>query len=782
MNLFLDQCFKTEKTMKEKKGISVIIPTFNRAKFLYPTIICLLNQKIVSDIDYEIIIIDSGNEKNDKTREMISYFQNQTTRLKYKKISNNKNRSLLRHVGAKLASFNILLFLDNDMLTPPNYIEYFYNQFTKPEKEVLLGRRKSLIEFNMKHIGEKNLAENFYELDKLPWYDDERMFESFNDNPWQYAFSHSLFLYKKDYFKVGGFNKKFGKQWGLEDIELGYKLAELGCTFKFITNCSDYHQPHFSQSAVEQPLAEINRYLMAQIHNSCDEEIMLCFFYNFSFFKNDVLKVKSLYSFKKPNKHFDLFLGCIHELGEKKFKKTEYLGLFLPFGKKSINKIYIYDSFFLFCEKIQIAILAQAFRVGKEIWIRELDSAEITNVKTLCFKINILLDISSTKGFTILKKNGKSNQTAITMLLPDITEVDKRFVYKWLALKLISSGIYVNLLDKRRIKIFDTEDFKFKNEENEKLSSRFDTSYGYIEYRTLDSMDSLRREKVNSTKNEETSLIIHDDNYLQKYSGLEKNGFEKCVHFDNSCYQFLIYACTRAILSSTDRKKSVQQIYDYCIFMNKGFFEDGIDIAIELLRSQITSGKNKKMVIKICDYEKQFSNSYPRHNKASQNLKLYRELKAYYDSLNKLNNMISKYNLENKITLIKENWEITQIIDLINSTNTFLFTSRECNVSPLVFFSILLNKKVIMAKGHNLISPFNEYVLLADSEYIPLSQEYNIPYTIENAASLAVHIKLNSVLKIIDENIQETISDELLLEIDSFVNDLYKKIQNRKYL
>ena len=36
-------------------GISVVIPTFNRAQYLYATLICLCNQKVAENVNYEII-------------------------------------------------------------------------------------------------------------------------------------------------------------------------------------------------------------------------------------------------------------------------------------------------------------------------------------------------------------------------------------------------------------------------------------------------------------------------------------------------------------------------------------------------------------------------------------------------------------------------------------------------------------------------------------------------------------------------------------------------------
>ena len=43
-----------------KKGLSVIITTFNRSKYLFSTLLCLTSQKVEKTLEYEIVVIDSG--------------------------------------------------------------------------------------------------------------------------------------------------------------------------------------------------------------------------------------------------------------------------------------------------------------------------------------------------------------------------------------------------------------------------------------------------------------------------------------------------------------------------------------------------------------------------------------------------------------------------------------------------------------------------------------------------------------------------------------------------
>ncbi len=129
-----------------KKGISVIIPTFNRVKFLYSTLICLCNQKTEEALKYEIIIIDSGD---DETESVVHMFQNNSTiSIIYKKIQNCSNRSLLRNIGANISEYSILCFLDNDILVPPAFISTAFDVLVNNNNAVLMFYRKSLLEFD----------------------------------------------------------------------------------------------------------------------------------------------------------------------------------------------------------------------------------------------------------------------------------------------------------------------------------------------------------------------------------------------------------------------------------------------------------------------------------------------------------------------------------------------------------------------------------------------------------------------------------------------------------
>ena len=86
---------------------SVILPTYNRAKFIEGAITSVLNQDY---LNWELIIID--NFSKDNTQEIVEKFNDK--RIKYIKYKNNGIIAKSRNYGIKLSKGNYLAFLDSD--------------------------------------------------------------------------------------------------------------------------------------------------------------------------------------------------------------------------------------------------------------------------------------------------------------------------------------------------------------------------------------------------------------------------------------------------------------------------------------------------------------------------------------------------------------------------------------------------------------------------------------------------------------------------------------------
>lgn len=87
--------------------VSVIIPTYNRAKFLKRAINSVLNQTFK---DFELIIVDDGS--TDDTSEVIYNFGD--SRIKYIRYEKNKGAAVVRNTGIKNAKGDFIAFQDSD--------------------------------------------------------------------------------------------------------------------------------------------------------------------------------------------------------------------------------------------------------------------------------------------------------------------------------------------------------------------------------------------------------------------------------------------------------------------------------------------------------------------------------------------------------------------------------------------------------------------------------------------------------------------------------------------
>lgn len=100
--------------------VSVIIPTYNRAKMIGETIQSVLDQKFR---DFELIVVDDGS--TDNTKEVVDSFKD--PRINY--ISRqNSGPSAARNTGIQASSGDYIAFLDSDDLWLSDYLELMVRQ------------------------------------------------------------------------------------------------------------------------------------------------------------------------------------------------------------------------------------------------------------------------------------------------------------------------------------------------------------------------------------------------------------------------------------------------------------------------------------------------------------------------------------------------------------------------------------------------------------------------------------------------------------------------------
>lgn len=137
-----------------KKGVSVLMPAYNSAKYIDQAIQSILAQTFSN---FELIIINDGS--TDNTHQVISSFSDE--RIKYYQNNGNKGLIYTRNKLIELSNFEFIAFLDSDDLAENTRLEKQYNI-------LLTNDTLSFVSSSFYMIDEKNKIineDNSYSLD-----------------------------------------------------------------------------------------------------------------------------------------------------------------------------------------------------------------------------------------------------------------------------------------------------------------------------------------------------------------------------------------------------------------------------------------------------------------------------------------------------------------------------------------------------------------------------------------------------------------------------------------
>lgn len=101
------------------KGVSVVIPTINRAEVLLDTITDIIKQNFD---DFEVIVVDQSDEINEKA---VMLLRSATVTCRYFK-GHFKGLPQARNFGLQHAKKDIILYIDDDIRCDENLVKYHY--------------------------------------------------------------------------------------------------------------------------------------------------------------------------------------------------------------------------------------------------------------------------------------------------------------------------------------------------------------------------------------------------------------------------------------------------------------------------------------------------------------------------------------------------------------------------------------------------------------------------------------------------------------------------------
>lgn len=184
---------------------SIVIPVFNKEKFVAKTVESVLNQTFS---DYEIIVINDGS--TDASENIIQQFNDNRIRYFSKK---NEGVAVARNYWIEKASADFICFLDADDYWFPRFLETMNQYIQKlPEQKVFA----CAIEIETK---KKSFAAT-YSIDKKSDYEIVNFFEASQKEC--VLWTSSVAIHKSVFDKVGNFDTNIKKG---EDTELWIRIG-----------------------------------------------------------------------------------------------------------------------------------------------------------------------------------------------------------------------------------------------------------------------------------------------------------------------------------------------------------------------------------------------------------------------------------------------------------------------------------------------------------------------------------------------------------------------------
>jgi glycosyltransferase involved in cell wall biosynthesis len=216
-----------------RPSASVIIPTYNRSQELVRTLECLARQDIHRS-EFEVIVTDDGSS-DDTASAAISFAGK--LRLKYCYHEDQGfTAAAARNAGARLATADILIFIDGGVLLGPGFVRSHLAEHRPAAHRAVLGyiygfspyrSMAGLASMLERCSPEDVVARHRDNPDFIDWRDVELAKHGYDLSnfsvPWMFFFTGNCSVAASDFRAAGEFDEEF-VGWGCEDLDLGLRM------------------------------------------------------------------------------------------------------------------------------------------------------------------------------------------------------------------------------------------------------------------------------------------------------------------------------------------------------------------------------------------------------------------------------------------------------------------------------------------------------------------------------------------------------------------------------
>jgi GT2 family glycosyltransferase len=202
------------------------MPTWNRLGTLRRALEALRSQT-VSCADFEVVVVSDGSTDGTdeamgrtKTPFFLTFFSQE-----------NAGPASARNRGMALASGDLILFLDDDVVPEPHLLEeHLRSHGNQGDRAVVIGPMLTPADYRPNPFVQYEQAMLYKQYDAMNRGD-------WAPTYWQF-YTGNASLRRELLLSVGGFDERLRRA---EDVEMGYRLAQVGATFFFNNRAVGYH-------------------------------------------------------------------------------------------------------------------------------------------------------------------------------------------------------------------------------------------------------------------------------------------------------------------------------------------------------------------------------------------------------------------------------------------------------------------------------------------------------------------------------------------------------------
>jgi GT2 family glycosyltransferase len=248
---------------------SIIIPTKDKLSRLSLVLKALEPQ--VNDMVEVLVIFDGCMQETIDSFNKLEF--------NYKPISiilkRNQGRAKARNSGIRQAKGEIIIFLDDDRIPAPDYVSRCIQRH-KEGRYAIIGERlninyseEELQDFNSRGI----TCSDYKEMERRAFKEPNDLLKKIGRKFLGQHLERVTFttgnssVQRKDLVEVGLFDENYSG-WGLEDVDLGYRLSKIGVKIIRDNSIINYHLVHFvDRFSQKQEYANNFKYFIKKIKN-----------------------------------------------------------------------------------------------------------------------------------------------------------------------------------------------------------------------------------------------------------------------------------------------------------------------------------------------------------------------------------------------------------------------------------------------------------------------------------------------------------------------------------